>query len=360
MLPADCTVAHVFEHLQDLERQAGEEVGLQEYHLEFNFKGPFSSGRREEYFPVIKRALGIRHFAVEDNAEDAAFAERHSTTWHYFVVRPTPDRFTIIKARSPSPCPNLVLQMAGLGAAYNHHVSAWENNQVEDEDDEDYDECYADFVFVPCRTASNVGERALGIVSYTTEETESATEPSEGLAVACRLWRLALSRGGSVRWLSAKAAVDHTSQTGEGEESDAKEPWIRIPGQVVAGARVQLQNIVAQTELNGQYGELVAEASQGSQGEGRWKVRVDGRKKKLLLKPKKFKVMNQVCSLDLWLSAKGMPTVRQLALMRKLRAAARIVAPLLGLYKSVLEKTYAPSGAGFKRAHDDFDAHRQA
>ena len=59
MLPADCTVAHVFEHLQDLESQAGEEVGLQEYHLEFNFKGPFSSGRREEYFPVIKRALGI-------------------------------------------------------------------------------------------------------------------------------------------------------------------------------------------------------------------------------------------------------------------------------------------------------------
>ena len=59
MLPANCTVAHVFEHLQDLERQAGEEVGLQEYHLEFNFKGPFSSGRREDYFPVIKRALGI-------------------------------------------------------------------------------------------------------------------------------------------------------------------------------------------------------------------------------------------------------------------------------------------------------------
>ena len=54
------------------------------------------------------------------------------------------------------------------------------------------------------------------------------------------------------------------------------------------------------------------------------------------------------------------PTVRHLALMRKLRAAARIVAPLLKLYKAVLEKTYAPSGAGYKRALDEFDAHRQA
>ena len=46
--------------------------------------------------------------------------------------------------------------------------------------------------------------------------------------------------------------------------------------------------------------------------------------------------------------------------VRKLGAVARIVAPLLGLYKAVLEKTYAPSGAGYKRAHDDFEAHRQA
>ena len=68
---------------------------------------------------------------------------------------------------------------------------------------------------------------------------------------------------------------------------------------------------------------------------------------------------NQVCGLDLWLSAKGMPTVRHLALMRKLRAVVPVLR-LLGLYKSVLEKTYAPSGAGFKRAHDDFDARRQA
>ena len=355
MLPADCTVAHVFEHIQDFERQAGEELGEGIGYCQFNFEGPFSSGRKEDYFPVIKRALGIRHFAVEDSAEDAAFAERHSTTWHYFVVRPKPDRFTIIKARSPSPCPCLVLQMAGLEPAYYHHLEAWENNQVEEEDDEDYDECYADVVFVPCRTASKMGV-ALGMVSYTTEETKSATEPPEGLAVARRLWRLALSRGGSARSLSAKAAVDYKSETGEGEEGDAKEEWIRIPGQVVAGARVQLQNIVAQTELNGQYGELVAEASQG---EGRWKVRVDGRERKLALKPKNFKVTNQVCGLDLWLSAKGMPTVRHLALMRKLRAVVPVLR-LLGLYKSVLEKTYAPSGAGFKRARDDFDAHRQA
>ena len=179
--------------------------------------------------------------------------------------------------------------MAGFEPAYYHHLEAWENNQVEEEDGEDYDECYADVVFVPCRTASKMGV-ALGMVSYTTEETKSATEPPEGLAVARRLWRLALSRGGSARSLSAKAAVDYKSETGEGEEGDAKEEWIRIPGQVVAGARVQLQNIVAQTELNGQYGELVAEASQG---EGRWKVRVDGREKKLALKPENLKVVEE-------------------------------------------------------------------
>ena len=52
-------------------------------------------------------------------------------------------------------------------------------------------------------------------------------------------------------------------------------PWISYPqdtlghtqheaaiAMLVAGARVQLQNIVTQTELNGQYGELVAEATQ--------------------------------------------------------------------------------------------------
>lgn len=61
---------------------------------------------------------------------------------------------------------------------------------------------------------------------------------------------------------------------------------------------------------------------------------------------------------DMWPSL--FPTARHLALMRKLRAAARIVAPLLGLYRVVLEKTYAPRGAGYKRARDDFEAHRQA
>ena len=62
---------------------------------------------------------------------------------------------------------------------------------------------------------------------------------------------------------------------------------------------------------------------------------------------------------DVWPSF--FTTARHLALMRKLRAVARIVAPLLGLYKAVLEKTYAPSGAGYTRAHDaDFEAHRQA
>ena len=70
-----------------------------------------------------------------------------------------------------------------------------------------------------------------------------------------------------------------------------RSPWHHARAKMlVAGARVQLQNIVTQTELNGQYGELVAEASQG---EGRWKVRVDGREKKLALKPENLKLVEE-------------------------------------------------------------------
>ena len=99
------------------------------------------------------------------------------------------------------------------------------------------------------------------------------------------MWHLALSWGGSVRLLSTKAAVDPDDETGEGEENDAREPWI---------------------------------------------------------------CMDEDALDDVWPSF--YPTTRHLALMRKLRAAARIVAPLLGLYKAVLEKTYAPSGAGYGKA----------
>ena len=254
------TEAHVFQCIQELENQAEEEVGDRICYGRFALGEDFD-GEKEDYEPVVKRALGIRHFAVEDSAEDAAFAERHSTTWYYFLARPTPDRFTIIKARSPSQCPSLVLQMSGIKQAYYSN-------------EEDIE------VFTLCGT-----------------EPQETVEPQEGAAVARRIWRLAINCGGSVRLLSAKAAMDPDNETGEGEEfeSDAKEPWI----------------IMDEDDLD-----------------------------------------------DVWHSF--YPTARHLALMRKLRAAARIVSPLLGLYKSVLEKTYAPSGAGYKRALDDFDAHRQA
>ena len=92
---------------------------------------------KRDYEPVIKRALGIRHFAVEDSPEDRAFAERHSTSWYYFIVRPTPDRFTIIKARSPSPCPSLVLSMAGIEEAYYRAME--EVNDELNDDSEEFD-----------------------------------------------------------------------------------------------------------------------------------------------------------------------------------------------------------------------------
>ena len=254
----ECTEAHVFQCIQELENQAGEEVMQGICYGQFELGEGFN-GDKEDYEPVVKSALGIRHFAVQDSAEDAAFAERHSTTWYYFVVRPRPDRFTIIKARSPSPCPSLVIAQADIAQAYYRH-------------DEDIE------VFTLCGT-----------------EPQEGAEPQESAAVARRMWHLALSWGGSVRLLSTKAAVDPDDETGEGEENDAREPWI---------------------------------------------------------------CMDEDALDDVWPSF--FPTPRHLALMRKLRAAARIVAPLLGLYKAVLEKTYAPSGAGYKRALDEFDAHRQA
>jgi hypothetical protein len=205
---------------------------------------------------------------VEDSLEDRAFAERHSTSWYYFFVRPTPDRFTIIKARSPSPCPSFILWMAGITKAFQREH--WEGEKYEEGQ-----------VFTVCGTEP--------------EEGAELQEGQEGAAVARRAWHLALNQGGRCAMLSTKAAMDPDDETGEGAENDAREPWIYMD----------------EEDLD-----------------------------------------------DVWPSF--FPTARHLALMRKLRAAARIVAPLLGLYKAVLEKTYAPSGAGYKRARDDFEAHRQA
>ena len=261
------TEAHVFQRIQQLENQAEEELAEGITYCQF-WLGEGFGGRKADYEPVIKRALGIRHFAVEDSPEDRAFAERHSTSWYYFIVRPTPDRFTIIKARSPSPCPGFVLQVAGLTDVYHMHERKKYEEEIEHR-----------LVFTVCST----------------EPDERGVEPKEGAAVARRAWHLALNQGGRCAMLSTKAAMDPDDETGEGAENDAKEPWICMD----------------EEDLD-----------------------------------------------DVW--PEFFPTARHLALMRKLRAAARIVAPLLGLYKAVLEKTYAPSGAGYKRARDDFEAHRQA
>jgi len=131
------TEAHVFQSIQQLEYQADEELALQITYCHFEGLGEGFDGPKTDYKPVIKRALGIRHFAVEDSPEDRAFAERHSTSWYYFIVRPTPDRFTIIKARSPSPCPSLVLSMAGIEEAYYRAME--EVNDELNDDSEEFD-----------------------------------------------------------------------------------------------------------------------------------------------------------------------------------------------------------------------------
>ena len=131
------TEAHVFQSIQALEYQAGEELAQQITYCHFEGLGEGFDGPKTDYEPVIKRALGIRHFAVEDSPEDRAFAERHSTSWYYFIVRPTPDRFTIIKARSPSPCPSLVLSMAGIEEAYYRAME--EVNDELNDDSEEFD-----------------------------------------------------------------------------------------------------------------------------------------------------------------------------------------------------------------------------
>ena len=59
----------------------------------------------------------------------------------------------------------------------------------------------------------------------------------------------------------------------------------------------------------------------------------------------------------LWTATFLHPSARHLALMRKLQLASRVAAPFLQLHKESLEKLYAPSGAGYKRARDEFESH---
>ena len=68
-----------------------------------------------------------------------------------------------------------------------------------------------------------------------------------------------------------------------------------------------------------------------------------------------YDVKQGLCRVSLTISG-GQRRTHQLppALLRVI-PSAQLVAD-----KAVLEKTYAPSGAGYKRALDDFEAHRQA
>lgn len=187
--PAECTVAHVFEHIQKLEDQANEELGMA---IDYGaFPAPFDMRKtdeglyehqrdmKNEYLPVIESALGIRNHVLVDSAEDKALAEAHSLKWYYVAIRPQRDLFTLIKYRSSKPCPSLVLQMAGLTRAYHKHRH-----------DEDYN------VFVPCGTLETADVDGM--------------EPQESEAVAKRLWGLATDRGGSSVLLFPKERVDAT------------------------------------------------------------------------------------------------------------------------------------------------------
>jgi hypothetical protein len=86
---------------------------------------------------------------------------------YYFIVRPTPDRFTIIKARSPRLCPSFVLQTAGITKTFQREN--WEGETYEEGQ-----------VFTVCGT----------------EPEEQGVDPLEGAAVARRAWYLALNQGG--------------------------------------------------------------------------------------------------------------------------------------------------------------------
>lgn len=202
---------HVFENIQELEDQANEELSLSISYSKW--PAPFDMRRKkeevqydherdmyEEYVPVIQQAVGIRFFQNEDSAEDVALAEKNSLKWYHAAIRPKPDLFTIIKYRSPSPCPSLIVQLAGLADAH-----AWQRYEGDP---------YFD-VLIPCGTAETADV--------------SDVEPQESAAVANRLWDLAIRRGGSTVMLSAKEGGRKRFSSVSQEDLDTEEPWIRMP-----------------------------------------------------------------------------------------------------------------------------------
>ena len=130
---------------------------------------------------------------------------------------------------------------------------------------------------------------------------EFVGEPSEGAAVARRLWNTALNLGGSVRPQPRRALRLQKSYY-QGGRIHTGEPLSVVKGLV-------------------------------------W-----------------MRMPDEDAMNELWCREHVMPSARLLALMRKLRAAASVAGKLVVLYKAVLEKSYAPSGAGYKRAREDFEA----
>ena len=87
----------MFEHIQTLEDQANEEVGLAIHYS--TLPAPFDMRKTDEglyehqgdmkdaYLPVIESALGIRNHVHADSVAGKALAEAHSLKWSGFESR---------------------------------------------------------------------------------------------------------------------------------------------------------------------------------------------------------------------------------------------------------------------------------
>lgn len=260
---AEARPHHVFAHIEVLESHANEELweGVCYASLPLPFGKPFDSPRGEDFFPTIVEALGMRDHTKDESTEDAVLAACHATQWYYFALRCTEpgqrhQKLAVIKARSPVPCLALIIKMLGLGTAMS---------QIS------HGTTFAPIVLLGASIDSHNDDL------------------HEGAAIARRLWRAGLSRGGAVLRGSDHAA-DGAPQGLQGFT------WMSIPDEAV---------------LNG-----------------------------------------------LWTATFLHPSSRHLALMRTLRTAARVAAPLLSLHREAIERSYAPSGAGYKRAREEFESHR--
>ena len=266
---AEATPHHVLAHIEVLESHANDEIweGVSYATLPLPFGTAFDVARAEDFYPTIIGALGMRdHAAQDESMEDTALAARHSTQWYYFALRCTEpgrrhEKLAVIKARSPAPCHALVIKMLGLSPEVSPGAT------------------FAPIVLLGASTGPRYDDL------------------QEGAAIARRLWRAGLSRGGSVLSQATSGVLPGATPQGTALQHAALQgfTWMRMP-------------------------------SEGA---------MDG----------------------LWTATFLHPSARHLALMRKLLTASRVAAPLLSLHKEAIEKSYAPSGAGYKRAREEFESH---